>query len=611
LLDAVPHPHTVALFLTLKCNYRCFFCTRGDNAGYGSVDFEKLLPLAPAIRDASMVDITGWGEPFLYPRMKEVIQFINQHNRKGCISVTTNGSLLKEEHAKLLSENLHHIVFSLNAASESTYERDMVNGHWSRVLENISRARRHLPGDKIIFSFVAHRENIHEFPQFVRMAHSFGVTRVSLTPVIVTKPENIQRSLWYDKELANDLIEAALVEGRRLGVEVGARRFSTGSARPPRDQACRSPYQEAFIGVDGKVGPCCYAGDHTMGNAFTEGGFDAVWNGAAYQALRKERHFPECRSCLAHASLDNLATHMGKNLFSDPKRYDFSPRFTAIIPIDGTESEQALAATIASLEWQTYPVWNSVLALNGAATTVPERLRAVLATLPEPPAEVRGVTLRQACAEALPVASGQYVAFLEPGTCWHPEKLERLLRAFRIEAGGPCDAVAHAVTDARPTFATRRPGLSVSLTAARTRPELAVAMLLGEPVPSSDEATFDCRVLNGRLDLRVPGVPPDNRDSYLAGVARRLNLAGEAAHEAGDQAAAYEAFLGAQAASPDYAEPYNNLAVAEWAAGRPGFAVELISKALAIAPDNTTFRENAQEIARAIQTAQERNQSAA
>ncbi len=575
-LDLVPHPHTLALFLTLKCNYCCFFCTRGDNELYATVDFEKLLPLAPAIRDATMVDITGWGEPFLYPRMKEVIEFINQHNRKGCISVTTNGSLLKEEYARLLAENLHHVVFSLNAATERTYERDMVNGDW------------HIPGNKMIFSFVAHRENIHEFPRFVRLAHSFGVTTVNLTPVIVTKPELIQQSLWYDKEYADELIEAAMVEGRRLGVQIGARRFHTGSTPPARVE-CRSPYDEAFVAVDGAMGACCYAGQHK--------------NGAAYQALRKERHFPECQSCFRDASTDDLKTHMGTNLFADPKRYDYSPRFTAIIPIDGATAEEALSDSIASLLWQSYPVWNCVLALTGSEETVPERLRAVLARLPEAPSEVRGETLRQACAEALLVADGQYAALLDPGTCWHPEKLERLLGAFRIEAGGPCDVIVHDVTDVSPDAATRLPGLAVSVAAARAMPDEVVGTMLGQPIQRSDEPVLRCRVLYDRLDLRVPGVAAHGRREYLAGVARRLNELGELTYAAGETTAARMAFTAAYDADPGYAQPYNNMAVAEWADGRHELALKLLRRALTIEPENATFLENAQEMAGSIEAA--------
>lgn len=311
--QVTPRPSTLALFFSLKCNYQCFFCPREHNSKYTDLPLERLEALRPAIRDADMVDITGWGEPFMYPHIAEAIRFITAENPRNCISVTTNGSHLSEDYAELVSKNLHHIVFSLNAATKATYERDMVHGRWDHVLGNIERVRRHVPGDKIIFSFVAHLENIDEFPEFVRLAARFGVKTASLTALIITKPELIRQSLWFDKDRANTAIDEARRLGEKLGVAIGARRFNGPSELPPPGAGCTSPFKEAFIGVDGSVSPCCFAGNQRMGNAY-ESGFDEVWYGERYQALRKERFFPECKTCFAHASLDDLSTHMAKQM---------------------------------------------------------------------------------------------------------------------------------------------------------------------------------------------------------------------------------------------------------------------------------------------------------
>jgi molybdenum cofactor biosynthesis enzyme MoaA len=45
-----------------------------------------------------VVDLTGWGEPFFYPRFEEVVDFIGRTNSlPHNIQVTTNGSFLSKK----------------------------------------------------------------------------------------------------------------------------------------------------------------------------------------------------------------------------------------------------------------------------------------------------------------------------------------------------------------------------------------------------------------------------------------------------------------------------------------------------------------------------------
>ncbi|MBK9517842.1 MAG: radical SAM protein [Anaeromyxobacter sp.] len=578
-----PRPATLAIFFSLKCNYACFFCPRQHNSTYTDLPFERLEQLRPAIRDATMVDITGWGEPFMYPRIADAIRFITEVNPRDCISVTTNGSHFTEAHAELLSRNLHHVVFSLNAATRATYERDMVHGRWDHVLGNVERALRHIPGSKVILSFVAHLGNIDEFPEFVRLAARLGVTTVSLTSLIITKPELVTRSLWFDKVRANAAIDEARREGARLGVGVGSRRFD-GTHQPPAPGAgCTSPYTETFVGVDGEVGACCFAGNQKMGNVH-QLGFDAVWNGERYRALRKERFFPECKTCFAHASLDDLTTHLDKHLGEE--RYQHLPLISVVVPLDAGTSDEQLDASLRSLAWQTYPVHERVFALAGGRDELPAAVRTRLEG-------EQGVVLEgcgagaEALARAAGEARGAYLALLAPGTCWHPEKLERPLKAF-LAAGEACQVVGHRAQGTTP--GAPRHGAVYRTEAVRRDPAGAAAVLAGQQLTTDRP---DVRVLGHRLELRVPGMPLGPRHAWLAAVARRLNLVGEATFAGGDASAALDAFVTAAELCPSYAESWSNLAIHEWAASRRAQAVDLMGRAIALEPQNPAYRDNA------------------
>ncbi len=75
------------------------------------------------------------------------------------------------------------MVISLNAATRSTYNRDMVHGDFDRTVGAVRAFIAALPDDdrqKINMHFVAHRANFHEIPDFVRLAHELGSAVVSI-----------------------------------------------------------------------------------------------------------------------------------------------------------------------------------------------------------------------------------------------------------------------------------------------------------------------------------------------------------------------------------------------------------------------------------------------
>jgi len=584
-----PPPQTLAVALTERCNNDCFFCTKAT-APAPDLPFEVLESLAPFIRGARRVHLTGRGEPLLHPRIDDVLELIARHNDRGCVSIATNGFLLHEDRSRRLAGNLHHLVLSLNAATRETYERDMGHGDWERVLSNVGLARRHIPGEKMVFRFVAHRDNIREFPALVRLAHRFGVTRAALTLMIVTRPGNLGRSLWFEKALANDLVEEAREVGRELGVQVEAPAFAPLTApRAPR-LPCRSPYDEVLVGPEGKVRACRFSGSQQMGSVHDAGGLEAVWNGPRYQALRHERFFPECRTCFAHACTADLDTQVAPWLDDPATRYGDALRFTALLPLEEGDDHAAAAAALRSLAWQTYPVWECLVAFAGD----PGKLPAPVHQLVEADRRARVVAApgrEAAMGEALAQARGDLVAALLPGSRWHPVKLERLVQELSRDPG-PADGVVHGTMDGTSGIAPRQACL-LRTTAARARPAEAVAALLGAPAAAR---AFAVAAIPDRLDLHVPGPFADRREAYLRAVARRLDLIGVAALSAGDGRAAMDAFQSALEADPFCGKTHHQLALAAQAAGRRAEARHFVRQALELEPENAAYRATARSL---------------
>jgi tetratricopeptide (TPR) repeat protein len=230
------------------------------------------------------------------------------------------------------------------------------------------------------------------------------------------------------------------------------------------------------------------------------------------------------------------------------------------------------------------------VAVAGGEERLPAPLREELARQPKARL-VPAATLPAALAEALRAAGGRAVTALVPGARWHPVKLERLLQELGRDPG-PADGVAHGAIDATAGRA-RRQGCVLRGEVARARPAEALEALLGR-TPAA--AAFAVSSIPDRLDVRVPGVGGDRREAWLDAVARRLNLIGEAALEAGDGAAALEAFEGALEADPLRAETHHNLALAARAGGRAPEARLHAQQALRFEPANPVFRATEQAV---------------
>lgn len=303
------YPKVLSICLTTRCNLRCFICRR-ENVRGQDLEFGNLSRLRNAIRHASTIDLTGWGECLLYPRFEEVLSYIFSINgRDGLIQITSNGTLLSARLAGRLSGHLGLATVSLNAASETTYHRDMRPGNFGRTMGNVREfvsALDEADRRKVNFHFVAHTENFREIPGFLRLARDTGVTSVTVGQYLVGVEDHHRFSLLNAKEDYNAVVHDAVLLARELGVTLVARRFFEEEHSARFD--CKDPYDACFVEVDGRVGPCCFCGSYRIGNAY-ESGFEAVWFGKGYRKLRKRRHLPACRNCSPFIPFDDPGAH--------------------------------------------------------------------------------------------------------------------------------------------------------------------------------------------------------------------------------------------------------------------------------------------------------------
>jgi MoaA/NifB/PqqE/SkfB family radical SAM enzyme len=319
------YPEELFITLSTNCNLRCKFCHRDGFVGE-FLQFEYVISLKKAIQRAKFVDITGWGEPFLHPNIYDILKYIIKTCRnKRCIRVTTNGTILNPAHGKIMRGHINNFVVSLNAATASTYTMVMVNGNWEKTLTAVKSCINELDEEdrrRAVFSFVAAQYNYKEIPEFVTLAHSMGVSVVSVVPVLLRPEEFPGNTLLEIKEQYNAVIQDAQAFGEKLGVSVFARQFrekeiseSAIPSKPPGcvEGQCFWPFTTCIIQMSGKMAVCCFAGDSSAieGNAYTN--FEKMWFSDQFKRLRKTRYYRACRSCLPFADFDNPDVHTIKD----------------------------------------------------------------------------------------------------------------------------------------------------------------------------------------------------------------------------------------------------------------------------------------------------------
>ena len=119
-------PQTVSFTITNSCNLRCKMCGQWSEEGYikkkrgvlqqtlGLTDWKRLVDEVAAHHIPSVI-IRG-GEPFMYPGIIELLEYINF---KGLIaSIDTNGTLLTTYASDLLRIGKIHITISVDGPEQ-------------------------------------------------------------------------------------------------------------------------------------------------------------------------------------------------------------------------------------------------------------------------------------------------------------------------------------------------------------------------------------------------------------------------------------------------------------------------------------------------------------
>jgi radical SAM protein with 4Fe4S-binding SPASM domain len=299
------HPTEIDFEITNRCNFKCSFCPQSDPEHFSRVPATTITPeqtghILQKLRSGGIrTSIIHWtldGEPFMNKRFHEIVAvavscgFDTHH-------FATNGYFLTADRLRQFPrEGQRYYLTPDFCSDEAFFETHRgTKGSWKIVLENIRACLADPELDHFHFkvtdiSSYAIRDRLELDRRFEALKGLF--------------PES-DRMMFARRVFHNVAGFLPIAEEKLKG--------------RPRYQLCPYPWVSFTIASNGDVVACCRDLEHRtiLGNLFREE-FDAIWNGARYQTLRRDlaaKH-PErqaaCAGCdmpydAAKFSLRNLA----------------------------------------------------------------------------------------------------------------------------------------------------------------------------------------------------------------------------------------------------------------------------------------------------------------
>jgi MoaA/NifB/PqqE/SkfB family radical SAM enzyme len=160
------HPLLAVYYLTYACDFRCPYCSDGNQTPYYKLRGERLavddvMRVLGEIRNVcDHLVITG-GEPTKYPQLENILERLPQLGFDGVV-FTTNGFDVVP-HLSALAESVDYLVFSLDTldAEKADHFFGVGRGTLEQILENIAVAARPKKRPyEIIISSVVTPDNI-------------------------------------------------------------------------------------------------------------------------------------------------------------------------------------------------------------------------------------------------------------------------------------------------------------------------------------------------------------------------------------------------------------------------------------------------------------------
>jgi MoaA/NifB/PqqE/SkfB family radical SAM enzyme len=230
-LDAGALPSRLYIECTAACNISCYKACCAPETGItktrqaGMLDFEVFKRVVDeAGPTLGRIDFFNYGEAFLHKRAEEMCEYIKAKFPHIFLYTSTNGVALTPERARRLARSgIDEVTFSIDGASQATYEKYRQRGNFEKAIENLramadEKAKAGLDVPFLNWRYILFTWNDHdeEMERARTIATEIGVDRLSWE--LTDHPEDaysrrfvrgsadldrVRREVWDDNRLGN------------------------------------------------------------------------------------------------------------------------------------------------------------------------------------------------------------------------------------------------------------------------------------------------------------------------------------------------------------------------------------------------------------------------
>lgn len=363
-------PSNLSLEVTNRCNLKCTHCHHTYRKKMLTGDltleiFEKLLPyLGNEIRNISL---NGLGEPLLSEQWETICNTcLAVSNLK--VSFITNGIIQLKNRSELLRDNLS-ITFSLDGASSASYKKIRQTDVFDHVISHIKAIDDYKKSRDSVYPslgaiFVVTLQNMHEMPEFIRLAHKIGISHVTFSHLVAHfESQLINESAFFMSEKHDQYLMEAQNQAGELGIDiVHMGKFSrpvlpeyAGKNWLYKDSGgnirCGLINSWCMINYTGHVQVCC-APDSLIAGDLREDSLFEIWNGAVYRKLKTGLSHSFEKTCgnicnlRQSISLDDIRAFFCKMY----ETYDYNPQNTVKQPYSITNLNSIYNTAVKALQ---------------------------------------------------------------------------------------------------------------------------------------------------------------------------------------------------------------------------------------------------------------------
>ena len=179
--------YTISINIDESCNLKCPSCRPDGIMITSGSDFDRKLAQSQHIRklleafdQPSVIVMSGNGDPLASAIMRPLIKEF-QPRANQSIRLFTNGLLLEKQlDQSPILNNVRQCFISIDAGSETVYERVRLGGRFSQLIANLDWLKQTVAstGAEVLLKFVLQQNNYHDMLNFCELCVDYGFSGV-------------------------------------------------------------------------------------------------------------------------------------------------------------------------------------------------------------------------------------------------------------------------------------------------------------------------------------------------------------------------------------------------------------------------------------------------